>query len=136
MHAQIVADTLGIPYDAVEVTDADTAHVPDSGPTVASRTCMVVGRLLQRAAQQMRERLGGESPAGVLPQARPVRGDHAVRDGRRDSSGTTIAISGDAYGSYGWGCNVVELEVDPRHVGGDAARTSPRSSRSARRFIP
>ena len=35
MHAQIVADTLGIPYDRVEVSEADTARVPDSGPTVA-----------------------------------------------------------------------------------------------------
>ena len=50
MHAQIVADTLGMPYDAVEVHEADTADVPDSGPTVASRTCMIVGRLLQRCA--------------------------------------------------------------------------------------
>ena len=54
MHAQIVADTLGVPYDCVEVNAADTAEVPDSGPTVASRTCMVVGRLLQRCAEEMR----------------------------------------------------------------------------------
>ena len=52
MHAQIVADALGVPYDAVEVTDADTGRVPDSGPTVASRTCMIVGRLLQRCARR------------------------------------------------------------------------------------
>jgi CO/xanthine dehydrogenase Mo-binding subunit len=43
MHAQIVADTLGIDFEAVEVAEPDTARVPDSGPTVASRTCMVVG---------------------------------------------------------------------------------------------
>src|SRR6185436_3246401 len=43
MHAQIVADTLGLPYDVVEVNAADTGLVPDSGPTVASRTCMIVG---------------------------------------------------------------------------------------------
>ena len=51
MHAQIVADTLGIPYEPSRCHDADTARVPDSGPTVASRTCMIVGRLLQRAAR-------------------------------------------------------------------------------------
>ena len=44
MLAQIVADTLGVPYDDVEVNAADTSEVPDSGPTVASRTCMIVGR--------------------------------------------------------------------------------------------
>src|SRR5262249_10992611 len=32
MHAQIVADALGVPYDAIEVSEADTAVVPDSGP--------------------------------------------------------------------------------------------------------
>ena len=47
MHAQIVADALGMPYEAIEVNEADTGVVPDSGPTVASRTCMVVGQLLR-----------------------------------------------------------------------------------------
>ena len=63
MHAQIVADTLGIPYDQVEVSIADTATVPDSGPTVASRTCMIVGRLLQRCGEDMRKQLGPMTPA-------------------------------------------------------------------------
>src|SRR5262245_51475987 len=54
MHAQIVADALGWPYDAIEVNVADTSEVPDSGPTVASRTCMIVGRILQRCAEEMR----------------------------------------------------------------------------------
>ena len=43
MHAQIVADALGIPYEQVEVPSPTPRVVPDSGPTVASRTCMVVG---------------------------------------------------------------------------------------------
>ena len=34
-------------------------EVPDSGPTVASRTCMIVGGLLERCARRMRARLGG-----------------------------------------------------------------------------
>src|SRR5438046_7807544 len=33
IHAQIVADALGIPYDRVEVCDPDTARVPHRGPT-------------------------------------------------------------------------------------------------------
>ena len=45
--AQIVAETLGLPLARVEVADPDTAQVPDSGPTVASRTCMVIGGLLR-----------------------------------------------------------------------------------------
>ena len=66
MHAQIVADTLGVPYDCIDVNAADTAEVPDSGPTVASRTCMIVGRILQRCAEDMRARLAGLTPRQYL----------------------------------------------------------------------
>ncbi len=111
MHAQIVADTLGLPYDAVEVSEADTAQVPDSGPTVASRTCMVVGRLLQRAAEQMRKRLGGDSPASYFRK----HGSFVITTQYERPPGLQWdddRYLGDAYGSYGWGCNVVELEID------------------------
>ena len=57
MHAQIVADALGVPYETVDVAAPDTALVPDSGPTVASRTCMVVGRILQRCAEDLKSQL-------------------------------------------------------------------------------
>ena len=63
MHAQIVADALGVPYDDIEVHEVDTEFVPDSGPTVASRTCMIVGKLLERCARDMRKRIGRLSPA-------------------------------------------------------------------------
>jgi CO/xanthine dehydrogenase Mo-binding subunit len=62
MLAQIVADALEIPSEQVDVAPPDTSVVPDSGPTVASRTCMVVGGLLERCARRMRERL--EARAG------------------------------------------------------------------------
>ena len=39
------------------------ARVPDSGPTVASRTCMIVGKLLERCARDLRKRLGAMTPA-------------------------------------------------------------------------
>lgn len=111
MHAQIVADTLGVPYDTIEVSEADTAHVPDSGPTVASRTCMVVGKLLQRAADEMRRRLGGLTPA----QYHRRHGSFVVTTQYEKPEGLEWddeTYRGDAYGSYGWGCNVVELAVD------------------------
>ncbi|HXG88921.1 MAG TPA: xanthine dehydrogenase family protein molybdopterin-binding subunit [Vicinamibacterales bacterium] len=112
MHAQIVADTLRLPYDAIEVADADTAQVPDSGPTVASRTCMVVGRLLQRAAAEMRERLDGASPAAYFKKhgSLVTTAQYERPPGLEWDDDRYI---GDAYGSYGWGCNVVELAVDP-----------------------
>jgi CO/xanthine dehydrogenase Mo-binding subunit len=75
MHAQIVADSLGIPYEAVEVQQPDTQLVPDSGPTVASRTCMVVGKILQRCAEEMKEKLAG----GVLRAVRCARDSQGAR---------------------------------------------------------
>src|SRR6202012_2097765 len=72
MHAQIVADALGVPYDCIDVNAADTGEVPDSGPTVASRTCMVVGRILQRCAEEMKARLGGLTPKQYLKRHGPL----------------------------------------------------------------
>jgi len=111
MLAQIVADTLGVPYDDIEVNAADTNEVPDSGPTVASRTCMIVGRLLERCALDMRERLDGLSPRNYLRRHGPL----VVTKQYERPPGMTwdeAAYRGDAYGSYCWACDVVELEVD------------------------
>lgn len=111
MHAQIVADTLKLPYDAVEVSVADTHLVPDSGPTVASRTCMVVGGLLQRAAEVMRARLNGETPSSYFGK----HGGFVITTQYERPPGlewNDDRYVGDAYGTYGWGCNVVELEID------------------------
>jgi CO/xanthine dehydrogenase Mo-binding subunit len=111
MHAQIVADTLGIPYDAVEVNAADTAVVPDSGPTVASRTCMIVGRILQRCAEEMRERLGGMTPKRYLRTHGPLT---ITKEYERPAnlSWDDTTYRGDAYGTYGWACDVAEVEID------------------------
>jgi CO/xanthine dehydrogenase Mo-binding subunit len=112
MHAQIVADAMGIPYEDVEVAQPDTSVVADSGPTVASRTCMVVGKILEECAIEMRGKLGAMTPAeyfkkhgafSVLRKYEPPDwiewDDHTYR--------------GDAYASFAWGCDVAELEVDP-----------------------
>ncbi len=111
MHAQIVADALGLPYDDITVNAADTGEVPDSGPTVASRTCMVVGRILQRCAEEMRERLGDLTPREYLRKHGPLV---ITKEYERpaEMSWDDTSYQGDAYGSYGWGCDVVELEVD------------------------
>src|SRR6185503_12928005 len=102
MHAQIVTDALGVPYETIEVAQPDTARVADSGPTVASRTCMVVGKILQECALDMRERLGRMSPEeyhgkyGAFSIERKYEppewiqwDDHTYR--------------GDAYATFAWG---------------------------------
>ncbi len=50
---QVAAETLQLPYDDVLIAQPDTSLVPDSGPTVASRTAMIVGKLVERAANQI-----------------------------------------------------------------------------------
>jgi len=111
MHAQIVADALGLPLDAIETEVPDTALVPDSGPTVASRTCMVVGKLLERCAVEMKAKLGKLSPREYLRRHGPL----VVTKAYEPPPGLhwdDATYQGDAYGAYGWGCDVVELELD------------------------
>jgi CO/xanthine dehydrogenase Mo-binding subunit len=111
-HAQIVADALQIPYESVEVAQPDTSKVADSGPTVASRTCMIVGKILEDCALEMRAKLGAMTPSEYFathgsfsverkyePPAWMEWDDHTYR--------------GDAYATYAWGCDVAELEIDP-----------------------
>ncbi|MGI9140017.1 MAG: xanthine dehydrogenase family protein molybdopterin-binding subunit [Gemmatimonadaceae bacterium] len=112
MHAQIVTDALGIPYEDVEVAQPDTSKVADSGPTVASRTCMVVGKILEECAHEMKEKLGGLSPAEYYKRSGPftVERMYEPPDWIQWDDKTYL---GDAYATYGWGCDVVELELDP-----------------------
>jgi CO/xanthine dehydrogenase Mo-binding subunit len=112
MHAQIVADALGVPYETIEVAQPDTGVVADSGPTVASRTCMIVGRILERCALEMKATLGGLSPAEYFARHGPlsVMLEHVPPAWIHWDDDT---YQGDAYPAYSWGCDVVEIELDP-----------------------
>jgi len=111
MHAQIVADALGVPYEIIDVAQPDTSLVADSGPTVASRTCMVVGKILEECAIEMRAKLGPLSPA-------EYHAKHGAFSVLRTYEPPAWIVwdddtyLGDAYATYGWGCDVVEMEVD------------------------
>ncbi|HEY2745377.1 MAG TPA: molybdopterin cofactor-binding domain-containing protein, partial [Polyangia bacterium] len=120
MHAQIVAETLGIPYELVETADPDTARVPDSGPTVASRTCMVVGRILQRAALRLRTQLGKyDDEKSFRKRARWLLAEHGpveiIEEYQKpgDIVWSDETYEGDAYGAFAWGCNIADVEIDP-----------------------
>jgi len=112
MHAQIVTDALGVPYESVEVAQPDTSLVADSGPTVASRTCMVVGKILEECAEEMKEKLGGLSPAEYFKKNGPFSTERMYEPPswiQWDDN----TYRGDAYATYSWGCDVIELELDP-----------------------
>ena len=112
MLAQIVADTLGWPYETIDVSVADTGVVPDSGPTVASRTCMVVGGILARCAKELKRRLGTKTPARYLDEIGPLLVTESYEK-PAEIEWDDDTYRGDAYGTYAWGCDVIELELDP-----------------------
>jgi CO/xanthine dehydrogenase Mo-binding subunit len=111
---QLVADALGVEYDEVEIAPQDTSLVPDSGPTVASRTAMVVGGLLIKAAERLRaqvEEETGRSFADAYREARPRRVDEQFTP----YPGVTFddaTYTGDAYPAFGWAAAVARVEVD------------------------
>ncbi len=111
---QLVADTLGIEYAEVEMAPQDTSIVPDSGPTVASRTAMVVGGLLIRGAERMRARVeaaSGRPFADSYRQAGPMRIDEQFvpYPGEPFDDET---YRGDAYPAFGWAACVVRADID------------------------
>src|SRR6185503_20839169 len=103
MHAQIVADAMGIPYEDVEVAPTDTAIVPDSGPAVASRTCMVVGKILERACIELREKIGSMTPAEYFKKKGPLRIEKTHVPPEWLKWDETL-YRGDAYATYAWAC--------------------------------
>jgi len=121
---QLVADRMGIPMQAVTIAVPDTARVPNSGPTVASRTAMVVGRLVTRACDDLVGRLGGEPPRGAAIQ-NAIRAWHHDHPGQRLTGRARYSkpesiqwdedkYRGDAYACYSWASHVAEVEVDLR----------------------
>jgi CO/xanthine dehydrogenase Mo-binding subunit len=116
---QLVAEALGIPEAEVEIAPQDTAFVPDSGPTVASRTAMVVGGLLIKAALRLRDRVEVETGGSFAESATAFARDHGATridqqfepyPGGVPFDDTTY--TGDAYPAFGWAACVARVEVD------------------------
>ena len=125
IFSQIAAEALGVDQSLIEVAQPDTGNVPNSGPTVASRTCMVVGKLVESAVLGLKQTLIG---SGLLHE------DYSSEEFREacrnyiQSLGPLKAFSkyqpppnvrwddekyqGDAYGTYAWAVYVAEVSVD------------------------
>jgi CO/xanthine dehydrogenase Mo-binding subunit len=56
-YSIIAAEVLGIPVSSIAYLDHDTSHIPDSGPTVASRATLMGGGAVKNAAEIVRARL-------------------------------------------------------------------------------
>jgi CO/xanthine dehydrogenase Mo-binding subunit len=125
IFSQIAADALGLPCEAIEIARPDTGDVPNSGPTVASRTCMVVGKLVESSALAIRRKL---ADAGLLGEA--YTPDEFAAAARRylaeygplkttstyaqpsDVNWDDKTYRGDAYAAYSWAVHLAEVSVD------------------------
>ncbi len=123
---QIVAETLGLRYEDVAIAQPDTQEVPNSGPTVASRTVMVVGKLVQSAAVGIRQTLRASGKIGVLCSAEEFRAAcqaHVEEHGKfrsvakykqpEDVIWDEEKYQGAAYAAFAWAVYVAEVTVDP-----------------------
>lgn len=101
--SKIVASVLDITVDGVIYENPDTSKVPDSGPTVASRTTMVVGNLLLKAAEQLVGRLDEEGEIIITEHFKQP--DYVVWN--QDE------LCGNAYMAYSWSAILAKVKVDP-----------------------
>jgi CO/xanthine dehydrogenase Mo-binding subunit len=122
---QIAAETLGLEYDDVSMAPIDTSTSPNSGPTVASRTAMIIGRILQTAALKMRQTLVDSNlleASGGREQFLAACRTYRERFGELQSFGRYEAAPnifwndelyrGEAYPAYAWAVYVAAVTVD------------------------
>ena len=118
--SQIAAEALGCPVEAVKVIEADTSRVPDSGPTVASRTTMMSGNAIRDAAAKIRAAMEPVIKGSGLPWREAValcvqKQIGLAAHGWAVPPPSTFDLEtgqGEAYICYAFSANVVELEVD------------------------
>jgi CO/xanthine dehydrogenase Mo-binding subunit len=127
VFTQIAAETLRLPCEQIEIAQPDTALVPNSGPTVASRTTMIVGKLVESAALSVQKALfesgflkPGYTPAefsaacaNYIDKLGPLR-SLSKYEHPRDLHWDDQRYQGDAYGAYAWAVYVAEISVDMR----------------------
>src|SRR5690242_3001810 len=125
IFSQIAAETLGLDFDSIEIVQPDTGRVPNSGPTVASRTSMVVGKLVESAVTGLKQTLTG---SGLLSgqyndaEFKKACAEYIAKFGSLKTSSTyqpppnvhwdDDKYQGDAYGAYAWAVYVAEVSFD------------------------
>src|SRR5215204_4804688 len=125
IFSQIAAEALGLDFDSIEIVQPDTARVPNSGPTVASRTSMVVGKLVESSVTGLKQTLIG---SGLLPhnygqsEFKDACAEYVAKFGSLKTSSTyqpppnvqwdDEKYQGDAYGAYAWAVYVAEVSFD------------------------
>ena len=127
VFAQIAAEALELDCEQIAILQPDTSLVPNSGPTVASRTTMIVGKLVETAALAIKKSL---QDAGFLKQGYTATDFANACRQYTDKFGALQSLvkyqhpgdlhwddgkyRGDAYGAYAWAVYVAEVSVDAR----------------------
>jgi CO/xanthine dehydrogenase Mo-binding subunit len=123
--SQIAAEALRLPYESVSMAQPDTLEVPNSGPTVASRTVMVVGKLVQSAAHGIAQTLIASNLLRedyTADEFRTACQQHVAEHGQFRSWSRYEAPSGifwddqayrgEAYAAFAWAVYIAEVTVD------------------------
>lgn len=121
----VAAEVLGVGIEKVIYEIPDTSKTPDSGPTVASRTTMYIGKAVQNAAEALRKILLDYAAAGSLPAdtgLEALAARYLKENKTLDATGMNLfdggpawdeeTFRGDAYRGYAWIANAVEVEVE------------------------
>ena len=90
---QMAADAFGVNTERIRVLEVDTSYVPDSGPTVASRSTIMSGNAIINAAEQLKPYLS--RAAGRLLKIAPSKVKFK-NDRASDTSGRGKSVGFDA----------------------------------------
>ncbi len=117
---QMVAEVLELPITMIRYYLPNTTKVADSGPTVSSRTVMIVGELLVQAASSLRKALSLYSNQAEYLEAVRVYMQNTAENRFRATYKKPDTVQwdeehfyGNGYDGYSLGCYIAEVEVDP-----------------------
>ncbi len=132
---KILADALKINMKDVILSEVNTDLVPNSGPTVASRSTMVIGSLLTDVAKDLLDELSekvktmkgkvydykegyfsdGEDIISFKEMAKTISGKIILKEYSHPPliKFDDVNYVGDAYPVFSWAASIAELEIDP-----------------------
>jgi aldehyde oxidoreductase len=132
---QIAADAIGIPVHAIKLKGTDTDITPDAGKTSASRQTFVSGNAARKSGEALRAQILRHANVDATATITITDG-HIIIDGKRRIDLASLPVNamgyvftseetydpptkpldakgqGEPYAVYGYGAQLVELEVD------------------------
>ncbi len=118
----IVSEKLHLPFGDIVIEEKNTSKVPNSGPTVASRSTMIVGKLLLDNCEQIVSALSLEGDDYTLQDFTEATKKYfenhkslVVQKEYKHPNFITFDennYKGYGYPVYSWSANVAEIEID------------------------